>query len=146
MLLVANKVDNSERIADTHEFYAFGLGEVFPVSAITGSGTGELLDVMIPLLPEDQVMLDNSLPKYAVVGRPNVGKSSIINAFLGNERNIVTSIAGTTRDSIHTEYKAFGMHFILVDTAGLRKKKERFTKILSFTLYCVQSVRLRKVM
>lgn len=129
VLLVANKVDNSERIADTHEFYAFGLGEVFPVSAITGSGTGELLDVMVPLLPEDQVMLDSSLPKYAVVGRPNVGKSSIINAFLGNERNIVTSIAGTTRDSIHTEYKAFGMHFILVDTAGLRKKGKVYENI-----------------
>ncbi|MCK9451738.1 MAG: ribosome biogenesis GTPase Der [Bacteroidales bacterium] len=129
VLLVANKVDNSERIADTHEFFAFGLGEVFPVSAITGSGTGELLDEMVPLLPNEGITLDNSLPKYAVVGRPNVGKSSIINAFLGNERNIVTSIAGTTRDSIHTEYKAFGMHFILVDTAGLRKKGKVYENI-----------------
>lgn len=129
VLLVANKVDNSERIIDTHEFYAFGLGEVFPVSAITGSGTGELLDEMVPLLPDDQAVIDNSLPKYAVVGRPNVGKSSIINAFLGNERNIVTSIAGTTRDSIHTEYKAFGMNFILVDTAGLRKKGKVYENI-----------------
>jgi len=129
VLLVANKVDNSERIADTHEFYAFGLGEVFPVSAITGSGTGELLDEMVPLLPDDHAVINNALPKYAVVGRPNVGKSSIINAFLGNERNIVTSIAGTTRDSIHTEYKAFGMHFILVDTAGLRKKGKVYENI-----------------
>ncbi|MBU1369136.1 MAG: ribosome biogenesis GTPase Der [Bacteroidetes bacterium] len=129
VLLVANKVDNSERIADTHEFYAFGLGEVFPVSAISGSGTGELLDEMIPLLPADHALLDDSLPKFAVVGRPNVGKSSIINAFLGIERNIVTSIAGTTRDSIHTEYKAYGMHFILVDTAGLRKKGKVYENI-----------------
>lgn len=129
VLLVANKVDNSDRIADSHEFYALGLGEVFPVSAITGSGTGELLDELVPLLPSDQVMLDDSLPKYAVVGRPNVGKSSIINAFLGNERNIVTAIPGTTRDSIHTEYKAFGMHFILVDTAGLRKKGKVYENI-----------------
>jgi GTP-binding protein len=110
VLLVANKVDNPDRIADAQEFYSLGLGEPFPISAINGSGTGELLDEMVKLLPEEMTTIESDLPKFAVVGRPNVGKSSIINAFLGIERNIVTSIAGTTRDSIHTEYNAFGMN------------------------------------
>jgi len=129
VLLVANKVDNPDRIADAQEFYSFGLGEPFPISAINGSGTGELLDEMVKLLPEEMTTIESDLPKFAVVGRPNVGKSSIINAFLGIERNIVTSIAGTTRDSIHTEYNAFGMNFILVDTAGLRKKGKVYENI-----------------
>jgi GTP-binding protein len=129
VLLVANKVDNPDRIADAQEFYSLGLGEPFPISAINGSGTGELLDEMVKLLPEEMTTIESDLPKFAVVGRPNVGKSSIINAFLGIERNIVTSIAGTTRDSIHTEYNAFGMNFILVDTAGLRKKGKVYENI-----------------
>lgn len=129
VLLVANKVDNPDRIADAQEFYSFGLGEPFPISAINGSGTGELLDEMVKLLPEEMTTIESDLPKFAVVGRPNVGKSSIINAFLGLERNIVTSVAGTTRDSIHTEYNAFGMNFILVDTAGLRKKGKVYENI-----------------
>ncbi len=129
VLLVANKVDNPDRIADAQEFYSFGLGEPFPISAINGSGTGELLDEMVKMLPEEMTTIESDLPKFAVVGRPNVGKSSIINAFLGIERNIVTSIAGTTRDSIHTEYNAFGMNFILVDTAGLRKKGKVYENI-----------------
>jgi len=129
VLLVANKVDNPNRITDTHEFYALGLGEVFPVSAVNGSGTGELLDEMVKLLPAKETEPALNLPKFAVVGRPNVGKSSIINAFLGVDRNIVTDIAGTTRDSIHTRFNAFGMDFILVDTAGLRKKAKVFENI-----------------
>ncbi len=129
VFLVANKVDNPDRIGDAQEFYALGLGTVYPVSAMNGSGTGEILDDVVALLPEKEDDTDLDLPKFAVVGRPNVGKSSIINAFLGVDRNIVTDIAGTTRDSIHTRYNAFGMDFMLVDTAGLRKKAKVFENI-----------------
>lgn len=129
VLLVANKVDNPGRIADAGEFYQFGLGEVFTVSAINGSGTGELLDELVMHLPEKTDELISDLPHFTVVGRPNVGKSSLINALLGNERNIVTDVAGTTRDSIHTRYNAFGMDFMLVDTAGLRKKGKVYENI-----------------
>lgn len=122
VFLVANKVDNSERIGDSAEFYKLGLGEVFPVSSINGSGTGELLDEVVKVFEEDSTEDLPDLPKFAVVGRPNVGKSSLVNAFLGDERNIVTPIAGTTRDSIYTRYNSFGFDFLLVDTAGLRKK------------------------
>jgi GTP-binding protein len=122
VFLVANKVDNPDRIADSVEFYELGLGEVFPISAINGSGTGELLDELVKTLEKTEDEEDSDLPKFAVVGRPNVGKSSIINAFLGDERNIVTPVAGTTRDSIYTHYNSFGFDFLLVDTAGLRKK------------------------
>lgn len=122
IFLVANKVDNPDRITDAQEFYSLGLGEVFPVSAVNGSGTGDLLDEVVKFLPMKEPDPDMNLPKFSVVGRPNVGKSSIINAFLGVDRNIVTDIAGTTRDSIHTRFNAFGMDFMLVDTAGLRKK------------------------
>lgn len=120
--LVANKVDNPDRINDASEFYQLGLGEVYPLSAINGSGTGELLDEVVKKF--DKVILEEmpDLPKFAVVGRPNVGKSSMVNAFLGDERNIVTPVAGTTRDSIYTRYNSFGFDFLLVDTAGLRKK------------------------
>jgi len=120
--LVANKVDNPDRINDSVEFYEMGLGEVYPVSAINGSGTGELLDEVVKTLEKIQDEEVPNLPKFAVVGRPNVGKSSIINAFLGDNRNIVTPVAGTTRDSIYTHYNSFGFDFLLVDTAGLRKK------------------------
>jgi GTPase len=129
VILAANKVDNSDRIVQSHEFYALGLGEVFPVSAVNGSGTGELLDELVKMLPNVEAEIETDLPKFAVVGRPNVGKSSLINALLGFDRNIVTEIAGTTRDSIHSRYNAFGMDFILVDTAGLRKKGKIYENI-----------------
>jgi GTP-binding protein len=121
--VVVNKVDNNERISEAGVFYSLGLGELYCLSSINGSGTGELLDDLVKVLPEDvepDVELD--IPKIAIVGRPNVGKSSFVNALLGRDRNIVTNIAGTTRDTIHTRYQAFGHDFYLVDTAGLRKK------------------------
>lgn len=122
-MLVANKVDNYERIGLSGEFYALGLGEVYSISSINGSGTGELLDDLVEALPDTSpIEIDDTIPRIAVVGRPNVGKSSFVNALLGLERNIVTDVAGTTRDTIHTRYKAFNQDFYLVDTAGLRKK------------------------
>lgn len=121
VLVVANKVDNNKLLDDLHPFYSFGLGEIFSISSMTGSGTGELLDEVISHFEEDQPD-DSTLPKYAIVGRPNVGKSSLINALIGKDRNIVTPIAGTTRDSIHIHYNQFGHEFMLIDTAGLRKK------------------------
>ena len=123
VVLVVNKVDNHLRLADAQEFYALGLGEIYPVSSMTGSGTGEVLDSVVEMLPpaaeEDA---EDALPRFTVVGRPNVGKSSFINALIGEERNIVTDIAGTTRDAIHSRYNKFGHDFIIVDTAGLRKR------------------------
>ncbi|UJH66414.1 ribosome biogenesis GTPase Der [Allomuricauda sp. SCSIO 65647] len=121
VFLVVNKVDNTKRVADAVEFYALGLGEYFTVSSINGSGTGELLDALVKVLPEKDEEEDE-LPRFAVVGRPNAGKSSFINALIGEERYIVTDIAGTTRDSIDTKYNRFGFEFNLVDTAGIRKK------------------------
>jgi GTP-binding protein len=121
-MLIANKVDNHDRIAMAAEFYSLGLGEPYCVSSINGSGTGDMLDELIKYLPEQNPEPAEDLPKIAVVGRPNVGKSSFVNALLGKERNIVTDIAGTTRDTIYTRYIAFGHDFYLVDTAGLRKK------------------------
>jgi GTP-binding protein len=122
IFLVANKVDNPDRINDASEFYRLGLGDVFTVSSINGTGTGELLDEIVKVF-ENKLFDDvPDLPKFTVVGRPNVGKSSLINVFLGDERNIVTPVPGTTRDSIYTRYNSFGFDFLLVDTAGLRKK------------------------
>lgn len=121
--LVANKVDNGERLYDIHEFYKLGVGEeIFPVASINGSGTGDLLDKVVSHFTTDPIENMEELPKIAIVGRPNVGKSSTINALIGEERNIVTDIAGTTRDTITTRYNRFGHDFLLVDTAGLRKK------------------------
>lgn len=122
VILVANKVDNHERRADMAEFYSLGMGEIYPISSINGSGTGDLLDQITKILPEKPEEEEITLPKFTVVGRPNAGKSSIVNAFIGEDRNIVTPISGTTRDAIHTRYNKFGHDFFLVDTAGLRKK------------------------
>lgn len=127
--VVANKVDNHDRIALAQEFYALGLGEIYPISAINGSGTGDLLDEVIKHISEDVNTEEDGVPRFTVVGRPNVGKSSIINAFLGQDRNIVTAVAGTTRDAVHTRINAFNMDFILVDTAGIRKKSKVFENI-----------------
>ena len=121
VFLAINKVDNGQREADAVEFYALGLGEYYTLSSINGSGTGELLDDLVKILPEQQEPEDE-LPRFAVVGRPNAGKSSFINALIGEERYIVTDIAGTTRDSIDTKYNRFGFEFNLVDTAGIRRK------------------------
>lgn len=121
VFVVVNKVDNNDRLNETSVFYSLGLGEIYPLSSISGSGTGELLDEVVKHFEEEEET-ENELPKYAIVGRPNVGKSSLINALIGRERNIVTPIAGTTRDSIHIHYNQFGHEFMLIDTAGLRKK------------------------
>lgn len=120
--VVANKVDNHERIADASEFYSLGLGEVFPLSSINGSGTGELLDHLIQHIDAPMEEEGSDIPRIAIIGRPNVGKSSFINALIGEERNIVTAEAGTTRDAVGTLYNSFGFEFIITDTAGLRKK------------------------
>ncbi len=122
VFVVANKVDNNVRQGLAGEFYALGLGEVHNISAISGSGTGDLLDEVVKVFDKDVVEEDLEIPKFAIIGRPNVGKSSMINALLDKERNIVTPIAGTTRDSINTRYTAFGHDFLLIDTAGIRKK------------------------
>ncbi|MBP3671819.1 MAG: ribosome biogenesis GTPase Der [Bacteroidaceae bacterium] len=123
IILVANKADSNQWIYNSAEFYSFGLGDPFCVSAVSGSGTGELLDeIMAKFSKENEEETEIDIPRFAVVGRPNAGKSSIINAFIGEERNIVTNIAGTTRDSIYTRYNKFGFDFYLVDTAGIRKK------------------------
>ena len=123
VFLVVNKVDNAKRAEDAVEFYNLGLGEYYTVSSINGSGTGELLDALVEVLPDTQEE-ESELPRFAVVGRPNAGKSSFINALIGEERYIVTDIAGTTRDSIDTTYNRFGFEFNLVDTAGIRRKSK----------------------
>ncbi|MBT8186002.1 MAG: ribosome biogenesis GTPase Der [Eudoraea sp.] len=123
VFLAINKVDNAKRAENAVEFYALGLGEYFTLSSINGSGTGELLDALVEVLPEKE-QEDSELPRFAVVGRPNAGKSSFINALIGEERYIVTDIAGTTRDSIDTKYNRFGFEFNLVDTAGIRRKSK----------------------
>ena len=122
-ILVCNKVDNYDLIYSSNDFYSLGLGDPFCISSMSGSGTGDLMDEILKHLPEDcQAEELEDLPRITIVGRPNVGKSSLTNALLGTDRNIVTNIAGTTRDSIHTRYNKFGMDFYLVDTAGMRKK------------------------
>jgi GTP-binding protein len=124
VFIAANKVDNNDRIGLSSEFYSFGLGDVFDLSATNGSGTGDLLDAIVECFnkEDDSIREEDSLPRIAIVGRPNVGKSSMVNALTGQERNIVTDISGTTRDAIHTRYKAYGFDFLLIDTAGIRKK------------------------
>ena len=122
VLLVVNKVDNSNRLFDATEFYGLGLGDYFALSSINGSGTGDMLDKLVSMFEKKEEEEEEEIPRIAVVGRPNVGKSSLVNALIGEERNIVTPISGTTRDSIHTRYNKFNHDFYLVDTAGLRKK------------------------
>lgn len=125
VILVANKTDNGELAYNAAEFYSLGLGDPNCISAISGSGTGDLMDLIVEKFSkESDEILDEDIPRFAVVGRPNAGKSSIINAFIGEDRNIVTEIAGTTRDSIYTRYEKFGFDFYLVDTAGIRKKNK----------------------
>ena len=124
VMLIVNKVDSSDKVSDIYQFYSLGLGDPIDISSANGSGTGDMLDELVKRLPADEKMVkeDENIPRIAIVGRPNAGKSSITNAFLGEDRNIVTEIAGTTRDSIESRYNKFGHDFILVDTAGLRKK------------------------
>lgn len=126
ILVVANKVDTAAKESLSAEFYALGLGEVYSVSASNGSGTGEVLDKVVEDFINDDMPNQETdvIPRIAIVGKPNVGKSSLLNALTGSERNIVTPVAGTTRDSINTHYKAFGFNFILIDTAGIRKKSK----------------------
>ncbi len=132
VILVANKADNNIEQYYAAEFYKLGLGDPYCVSAATGSGTGDLLDLVVEKLkPDTSDLLEDGIPRFAVVGRPNAGKSSIINAFIGEDRNIVTEIAGTTRDSIYTRYDKFGFDFYLVDTAGIRRKN-KVTEDLEF--------------
>lgn len=125
VLVVANKVDHAKLNHVSAEFYSFGLGDIYDISSATGSGTGELLDAVVGHFPEEEELdEDDSIPKITIVGRPNVGKSSLTNALLGVDRNIVTDIAGTTRDTIKTHYNQFGHNFLLIDTAGLRRKSK----------------------
>ena len=132
VVLVVNKADNNEQIYEAPVFYSLGLGDPFPISAATGSGTGDLLDAVVEQLkPGDNDNVEDGIPRFAVVGRPNAGKSSIVNAFIGEDRNIVTEIAGTTRDSIYTRFDKFGFDFYLVDTAGIRRKN-KVTEDLEF--------------
>ena len=124
VILCANKVDTGDKMLDAYQFYSFGLGELYGISAANGSGTGDLLDAIVKVLPEEKEEADPhaGIPRIAIVGKPNVGKSSLTNALLGEDRNIVTPVAGTTRDSIETYYNKYGHEFMLVDTAGIRRK------------------------
>lgn len=123
VFLTVNKVDNSERLLEATEFYSLGFDQIFFISSMTGSGTGELLDAITALIPaEEELPEETALPKFAIIGQPNVGKSSLLNALIGKERTIVSDIAGTTRDTIHTHYKLFRKEFVLIDTAGIRRK------------------------
>jgi GTP-binding protein len=127
VLLAVNKVDNHQRLLEASEFYSLGFEQIFFLSSISGSGTGELLDAVVAHMKEDDLnaeVLNNDIPKFAIIGQPNVGKSSLLNALIGKERTIVSDIAGTTRDTIHTHYNLFNKEFILIDTAGIRKKNK----------------------
>ena len=123
VFLVVNKVDNHTRMMEASEFYSLGFEHIFFLSSISGSGTGELLDAIVDLMPaeSDSVTDEEEIPKFAIIGQPNVGKSSLLNALIGQERTIVSDIAGTTRDTIHTHYNMFNKEFVLIDTAGIRR-------------------------
>ena len=123
-LVVANKADNDERMFMANSYYSLGIENIYPISSLSGSGTGDLLDSLVELLPEGEVVLDDNIPKIAFVGRPNAGKSTICNTLLGHDRNIVTDIPGTTRDTLYVRYKSFNQDLYLVDTAGVRKKSK----------------------
>ncbi len=123
VFLAVNKVDNHERLLEASEFYALGIEKIFFISSMTGSGSGELLDAISEIIPDDKAEVEiSTIPKFAIIGQPNVGKSSLLNSLLGEERTIVSDIAGTTRDTIHTHYNLFNKEFILIDTAGIRRK------------------------
>ena len=123
VIIAVNKVDGGEKMTYIHEFHSLGLGELYPISSANGSGTGDLLDAIVNQLPSQTPIADEpDIPRFAIIGRPNVGKSSLINALIGEERNIVTPVAGTTRDSVNTRYRKFNHDFYIIDTAGLRKK------------------------
>lgn len=125
IFLVVNKVDNNERLLEATEFYSLGFEDIYFLSSVSGSGTGELLDALTKDIPDDMEMeTEKELPKIAIIGQPNVGKSSLLNALTGEERTIVSEIAGTTRDTIHTKYNLFQKEFILIDTAGIRRKQK----------------------
>lgn len=129
VIVAVNKVDNNERLLMSHSFYGLGFENLYPVSSVSGSGTGDLMDAIIEHLPAPLEEEDNELPRISLIGRPNVGKSSLCNVLLGEERNIVTDIAGTTRDTIDSHYNVFGKDFILVDTAGVRKKGKNMDNV-----------------
>ncbi len=140
VIAIANKVDNAELLLDAYEIYSLGFENVAFVSSVNGSGTGDLLDLTISLFPKkESSSKDEDIPKFAIVGRPNVGKSSFLNALVGEERNIVTPIAGTTRDTIDTHYKKFNKNFILIDTAGLRKRNKQMENVEFYSV--MRSVR-----
>ncbi|PWH85809.1 ribosome biogenesis GTPase Der [Brumimicrobium oceani] len=122
VFLAANKVDNTGRVGLSSEFWSLGVGDVYDIAAASGSGTGELLDDIVKEFQSKEIESDSELPRFAIVGKPNVGKSSLANALIGEERNIVTPISGTTRDAVNTRYSAFGFDFVLIDTAGIRKR------------------------
>ena len=126
VFLVVNKVDNHNRMLEASEFYSLGFEHIYFVSSVSGSGTGELLDAIVELMPADSELTpdDENMPKFAIIGQPNVGKSSLLNALIGQERTIVSDIAGTTRDTIHTKYNMFNKEFVLIDTAGIRRKNK----------------------
>ena len=141
VIIVANKADNFDIAYQSAEFYSLGLGDPYSVSSINGSGTGDLLDHLLTLFKKERGEAEwEDIPKFAVVGRPNAGKSSIINALIGEERSIVTDIAGTTRDSIHTRYNKFGMDFYLIDTAGIRKRGKVTEDLEYFSV--IRSIRM----
>lgn len=123
-LVVANKADNDDRLFMANSYYSLGIDNIYPISSLSGSGTGDLLDSLVELLPEGELVLDDNIPKIAFIGRPNAGKSTICNTLLGHDRNIVTDIPGTTRDTLYVRYKSFNQDLYLVDTAGVRKKSK----------------------
>jgi len=139
VVMAVNKVDNNLRVNDAFDFYATGLDKIFTISAVNGGGTGDLLDEVVNNLSDEEDIIDDDIPKIAIVGRPNVGKSTLINTLIGEERHIVTPLAGTTRDSNYTRYQSFGLDFYLIDTAGIRKKSKVYENIEFYSV--MRSVR-----